>query len=247
MVELALEVNDLSVAYHDLVVLKGATLSVPKGEVIALLGPNGAGKSTLLKACMGLLPTLNGEIKFFGDNLNSVRKRVGYMPQAAEVDWDFPTTVLDTVMMGAYGRMGWFRRPDRQARLDALEALQKVGISELANRQISQLSGGQKQRTFMARILTQNPDFYVMDEPFAGVDAASERTLTKVLQDLKSQGKTIVIVHHDLSTVKNFCSWVALLSEGRVFSAGPIDKVFKADTVARAYGIDNALFDQEAE
>lgn len=247
MSELALEVNDLSVAYHDLVVLKGATLSVPQGEVIALLGPNGAGKSTLLKACMGLLPALNGEIKFFGNDLDAVRKRVGYMPQAAEVDWDFPTTVLDTVMMGAYGRVGWFHRPGKQAKADALVALEKVGIPELANRQISQLSGGQKQRTFMARILTQDPDFYVMDEPFAGVDAASEQAITKVLQELKTSGKTIVIVHHDLSTVKNFCSWVALLAEGRVFASGPIEDVFKADTVAKAYGIDSTLFGQDGE
>ncbi|MBV7363368.1 ABC transporter ATP-binding protein [Actinomycetaceae bacterium TAE3-ERU4] len=247
MTKNALSVTDLSVAYHDLVVLKGANLSVPEGEVIALLGPNGAGKSTLLKACMGLLPPLAGEVSFFGQPLNKVRKRVGYMPQAAEVDWDFPTTVLDTVIMGSYGKLGWLRRPGAEVKAAAMKALEKVGIPELASRQISQLSGGQKQRTFMARILTQDPDLFVMDEPFAGVDAASERAITSVLRELKEAGKTIIIVHHDLSTVKNFCSWVALLGGGKVMEAGPIEEVFRAETVAKAYGIDGSLFESEGK
>lgn len=242
MTNYALEVNDLSVAYHDRVVLKQANLCVPEGEVIALLGPNGAGKSTLLKACMGLLPTLAGEVKFFGSSLTQVRARVGYMPQAAEVDWDFPTTVLDTVVMGTYGKIGWLRHPGKQSRQAAYEALEQVGIPELAHRQISQLSGGQKQRTFMARILAQDPDFYVMDEPFAGVDAASEQAITQVLAELRKKGKTIIIVHHDLRTVKNFCSWVALLSEGRMQAYGSLAEVFQAELVAKTYGIEAEIF-----
>lgn len=239
----ALTVSDLSVAYHDRVVLKSANLVVPEGEVIALLGPNGAGKSTLLKACMGLLPPLAGEVRFFEEPISKVRARIGYMPQAAEVDWDFPTTVLDTVSMGTYGKLGWFKRAGRKSRKIAMDALEQVGIPELADRQISQLSGGQKQRTFMARILAQDPDFYVMDEPFAGVDAASERAITKVLGQLRELGKTIVIVHHDLRTVKNFCSWVALLADGEVQAYGPIAEVFQADIVAKTYGIDSAIFE----
>lgn len=238
----ALEIKDLSVAYHDRVVLSHVDLTVPVGEVVALLGPNGAGKSTLLKAAMELLNPLAGQIEFYGQPLAKVRKKVGYMPQAAEVDWDFPTTVLDTVMMGTYGQVGWFRRPGAQAQQVAQEALEKVGIADLGDRQISQLSGGQKQRTFMARILAQQPELFVMDEPFAGVDAASEAAITKVLNELKEQGKTIIIVHHDLSTVRNFCSWVALLSEGQVLAAGPVEKVFKADLVSKAYGIENSVF-----
>lgn len=241
----ALTVRDLTVAYHDNLVLKGANLDVPQGEVIALLGTNGAGKSTLLKAAMGLLTPLAGSVRFFGKPLDSVRKQVGYMPQAAEVDWDFPTTVFDTVMMGSYGRLGWIRRPGTKEREQAHQALEMVGIADLSDRQISQLSGGQKQRTFMARILMQDPDLYVMDEPFAGVDAASERAITQVLLRLREAGKTIVIVHHDLSTVRSFCSWVALLSNGTVQASGPIDQVFTADAVSKAYGIDAAVFGGE--
>ncbi|OKL47221.1 manganese ABC transporter ATP-binding protein [Boudabousia liubingyangii] len=233
----AIEINDLTVAYHDNVVLQGVNLSLPEGEVTALLGANGAGKSTLLKASLNLEPPLRGQVSFFGQPFDAVRARVGYMPQAAQVDWDFPTTVFDTVLMGTYGNLGWFRRPKKPQYEAAQAALAKVGIEDLAQRQISQLSGGQKQRTFMARILAQDPDLFLMDEPFAGVDAASEKALTEVLIDLKNQGKTIVIVHHDLSTVKNFCTWAVLLGNKQVISSGPVEQVFTADALHRAYGI----------
>lgn len=231
---------DLTVAYHDRIVLEHAHAHLPAGEVMAILGPNGAGKSTLLKAALGLVPTLGGHTTFFGQPLSRVRHRVGYMPQSAEVDWDFPTTVGDVVSMGTYGRLGWLRRPSGQQRHAVHQALETVGISDLADRHISQLSGGQKQRTFMARILAQDPDLYIMDEPFAGVDAASERAIVRSLEQLRDQGKTIFLVHHDLSTVRNFCSWVTLMNAGHIIACGPLASAFTPEIVHRAYGFDDA-------
>lgn len=242
MHQIAFKVQNLAVAYHDRLVLQVDHLAVPAGEVIALLGPNGAGKSTLLKAALGLIPALNGQVEFFGQPLKQVRKLVGYMPQAAEVDWDFPATVLDTVLMGTYGKVGWWRRTGKQEKALAQRALHQVGIADLHNRQISQLSGGQKQRTFMARILAQDPELFIMDEPFAGVDMASQHAIIKVLNQLRQQGKTVIIVHHDLSTIRQFCTWVGLLQDGKVRSAGPIDDVFKPEVVAEIYGLHESIF-----
>lgn len=225
-------------AYGERPVLNQLSLSVPQGETLALLGANGAGKSTTLKAALGLIPVLSGSARFFGQPLAKVRQRVGYMPQAAEVDWNFPTTVADVVTMGTYGRLGWCRRPGRKSRDRSLTALEQVGIPELADRHIAQLSGGQKQRTFLARILAQDPELFIMDEPFAGVDAGSERAITSVLRDLHGRGKTIVIVHHNLATVRDFCTWTALLKDGAAHAHGPTAEVFRASTVAEAYGLD---------
>lgn len=233
------QIDNLTVAYHDRVVLENASLTLPQSEVMAILGPNGAGKSTLIKAALGLIPPLAGTVRFFGQPLSKVRTRVGYMPQSAEVDWDFPTTVRDAVAMGTYGKLGWVRRfTSKQADLvDA--ALETVGITDLADRQISQLSGGQKQRTFMARILAQDPDLYIMDEPFAGVDAASESAIVKALATLKDRGKTILIVHHDLSTVKKFCTWSTLMNNGHVVATGPLEDTFVPELVHKAYGFND--------
>ncbi|WP_336249951.1 ABC transporter ATP-binding protein [Stomatohabitans albus] len=228
--------NNLTVAYRDRVVLHDVSIEVPSGAVMGILGPNGAGKSTLLKAIMGLVPCLDGQSIFFGSSLNQSRRRVGYMPQAAEVDWDFPTTVLDVVTMGTYGSLGWWRRPGQKERQRAIDALDQVGIADLADRQISELSGGQKQRTFVARILAQDPDLFFMDEPFAGVDVVSERAIRKVLTQLREAGKTIVIVHHDLSTVREFCTHVTLLNQGRVVASGPLETAFTTEIVQEAYG-----------
>ena len=230
-------IESLSVAYHDRVALRAVSLTVPPGEVMAVLGPNGAGKSTLVKAAMGLVPTLAGTVRFFGRDLDRARRRVAYMPQAAQVDWDFPTTVRDVVAMGTYGRLGWWRRPGAAERRSVEAALESVGIPDLAGRQISELSGGQKQRTFVARILAQDPDLYIMDEPFAGVDAASERAIVDVLLGLRQAGKTIIIVHHDLSTVRRFCSWATLLSDGSLVSTGPLEEAFTTEAVHQAYGL----------
>ena len=235
-------VEHLSVAYHARPVVKDVTLTIPDGSVTAILGPNGAGKSTLLKASMGLVPSLAGSVRFFGQELSRCRDRVAYMPQTAEVDWDFPTTVRDVVTMGTYARLGWWRRPGAAERATAMEALERVGIPELAGRQISQLSGGQKQRVFMARTLAQEPDLYLLDEPFAGVDVASEQAIMQVLRSLRDEGRTIVVVHHDLSTVRRFCTHAVLLSDGLLVAAGPLEEAFTAQTLHRAYGLsDEAL------
>ncbi len=235
-------VEHLSVAYHDKPVVKDVSLSIPPGSVTAVLGPNGAGKSTLLKAVMGLIPSLAGTVSFFGQDLGRARRKVAYMPQTAEVDWDFPTTVRDVVTMGTYARLGWWRRPGAAQRATAAQALERVGIPELADRQISQLSGGQKQRVFMARTLAQEPDLYLLDEPFAGVDVASEQAIMQVLRSLRDEGRTIVVVHHDLSTVRRFCTHAVLLSDGLLVAAGPLAEAFTPQTLHRAYGLsDEAL------
>ncbi|MDO5720611.1 MAG: metal ABC transporter ATP-binding protein [Actinomycetaceae bacterium] len=231
-------IDNLTVAYHDRIVLEHASMTLPPGEVMAILGPNGAGKSTLIKSALNLVPPLGGEVRFFGEPLSRVRTRVGYMPQSAEVDWDFPTTVADAVAMGTFGKLGWLRRPGAKEHEAVQRAMETVGISDLADRQISQLSGGQKQRTFMARILAQDPDLYIMDEPFAGVDAASEQAIVNALAQLRQAGKTILIVHHDLATVREFCSWVTLLNNGRVVATGPLSEAFTTENVHKAYGFD---------
>ncbi|MFC5369510.1 metal ABC transporter ATP-binding protein [Arcanobacterium bovis] len=231
-----LSVTDMCVAYREELVLDRVSFELPAGEIMGIVGPNGAGKSTLMRAMLDLVPTLAGEAAFFGKQLRHVRKRIGYMPQQSDVDWDFPATVYDVVMMGTYGSLGWLRRPRSKQKRAVERALAQVGISDLAGRQIGQLSGGQKQRTFLARTLVADPDLILMDEPFAGVDVASEKAIVKALIDLRAKGKTIVLVHHDLSTLANFCSWVLLLNKC-VTAAGPIHDVFHPHIVEKTYGV----------
>lgn len=232
-----LQVTGLSVAYQDRLALKRVDVHVPAGHTMAVIGPNGAGKSTLVKAAMGLVPALTGQVSFFGTSLDEARRKVAYMPQAAEVDWDFPTTVRDVVTMGTYGRLGWFRRPGAREREAVDAALEAAGITDLADRQISHLSGGQKQRAFVARTLVQDPELYIMDEPFAGVDVASEKAITKVLTNLRAAGKTVVVVHHDLATVRSFCTWATILNQGELVACGPLEESFTHDNLHRAYGL----------
>jgi len=222
----ALSVSGLSFAYRDSLVLREVTFDLPQGVVLGVVGPNGAGKSTLLKAVVGLLKPTKG----------TVRRRVGYMRQASSVDWDFPTTVSDVVVMGTYGALGWFRRPGKKEHAVAAAALERVGITHLANRPISQLSGGERQRTFLARLLAQQSDLLLLDEPFAGVDAASQDTITTVLHGLRDEGRTVIIVHHDLGTVPTLCDWTCLLNR-TVMSFGPTSEVFTDETVKQAYGL----------
>ena len=198
-------------------------LQLPEGKLIAIVGPNGAGKSTLLKAILGLVQPITGWVEVFGEPYAQRRSWVGYVPQRESVDWDFPTTALDVVTMGLYGRMGWFRRPAPRHRELALECLEKVGIRDLARRQISQLSGGQQQRVFLARALAQDARLYLMDEPFAGVDATTERAILALLKELRSQGRTVVAVHHDLQTVAEYFDHVVLLNM-RLVAEGPIGR-----------------------
>ncbi len=232
----ALSVSGLSFAYRDSLVLREVTLDLPQGVVLGVIGPNGAGKSTLLKAVVGLLKPAKGTVACFGQPLQKVRRRVGYMRQASSVDWDFPTTVSDVVLMGTYGGLGWFRRPGTKERDVAVAALKRVGIPHLAHRPISQLSGGERQRTFLARLLAQQPDLLLLDEPFAGVDAASQEAITSVLHELRDEGRTVVIVHHDLATVPTLCDWTCLLNR-TVMGFGPTKDVFTDEMVKQAYGL----------
>lgn len=234
-------VENISASYRDRLALSGVSFTVPSGEIMAILGPNGAGKSTLIKAMLELIPRVSGKAEFFGKNLSRVRKCIAYMPQSASIDWDFPARVKDVVLMGTYTHLGWLRRPGRKEHQAAQAAMEQLDISDLANRQISELSGGQKQRTFVARALAADADLLVMDEPFAGVDMKSEKTILQVLRSLASSGKTVLLVHHDLATVREFCSSVLLLREGNLVASGPLDTTFTAKSISQAYGIEGAL------
>lgn len=242
----AIEVHDLSVAYHTQPVLWDVELDLPEGQLIAIVGPNGAGKSTLLKSILGLVRPLTGRIRVFGKPYSRRRSWVGYVPQRESVDWDFPTNALDVVTMGLYGRVGWFRRPSRHHRETALACLDKVGIRDLAGRQISQLSGGQQQRVFLARALAQDARLYLMDEPFAGVDATTERAILTLLKELRSTGKTVIAVHHDLQTVAEYFDHVVLLNM-RLVAAGPIATTFTDENLQRTYGGRLTVLAQAAE
>lgn len=238
--DMALSTRQLTVSYHNQPVLWDINLEVPAGVMAGIVGPNGAGKSTLIKSLLGLVPTLSGEVLVHGQPYASQRKRVGYVPQRSSVDWDFPTTALDVVTMGLYGRLGWFRRPGRKERQEALDALEMVGMSAFADRQISQLSGGQQQRVFLARALVQQADVYFLDEPMAGVDATTERAIIDILRRLRDDGKTVIVVHHDLQTVRSYFDWLLLLNV-RVIASGNTDDVFDINHLRQAYGGQIAL------
>ncbi len=231
----AIEVRDLTVAYRDKPVLWDIDLTVPSGVLMAIVGPNGAGKTTFIKSILGLIRTAAGQIRIFGKQYEQQRRLVAYVPQRGSVDWDFPTSVLDVVMMGLYGRLGWFKRPRKNERRLALEALEKVGMQDFADRQISQLSGGQQQRVFLARALVQEAEIYLMDEPFQGVDATTERAIVTLLRDLRAADKTVVVVHHDLQTVSEYFDHVMLLNVRRIAS-GPADEVFTEENLRLTYG-----------
>jgi len=230
-----LEIHDLTVAYHKRPVLWGVDVEVPAGQLVGVIGPNGAGKSTLIKAAMGLLPVSSGWVKVFGRPVKDNLRRVGYVPQRESVDWDFPVSVMDVVLMGRYGHLGLFKRPRKEDREVARECLEKVKMLPYADRQISNLSGGQQQRVFLARALAQESDLYFMDEPFAGVDAATEAAIVTILQELKDQGKTLLVVHHDLPTAKTYFDSLLLLNM-RVVAFGPTEEVFNYDLLQSTYG-----------
>ncbi|AHC13966.1 metal ABC transporter ATP-binding protein [Salinispira pacifica] len=230
-----LNTKDLTVAYDSKPAIWDVDLQVPAGVLMGIVGPNGAGKSTFIKAALDLIPKAGGSVEFFGERYSRVRSRVGYVPQRGSVDWDFPTTVLDVITMGLYHNLGWIRRPGKKERSQAQNALEQVGLSEFANRQINQLSGGQQQRTFLARALVQDADLYFMDEPFAAVDALTESAIIEILHELRSRGKTVVVVHHDLQTVADYFDWVALLNVSLVAS-GPVSEVFTQELIEKTYG-----------
>ena len=237
---LALHVEDLTVAYHGKPVLWDIDVNIPPGVLAAVVGPNGAGKSTLLKAVLGLVRPTAGHITIHGAPYRERRREVAYVPQRTAVDWDFPTTALDVVLMGRYGHLGWLRRPGRAERERALAALAAMGIADLAKRQISQLSGGQQQRVFLARALVQEARLYLLDEPLAGVDAPTERAIIALLRSLRDAGKTLLVVHHDLQTVATYFDWLVLLNV-RVIAQGPVAQVYTGEHLRRTYGGQIAL------
>ncbi|MFU8859753.1 MAG: metal ABC transporter ATP-binding protein [Cyclonatronaceae bacterium] len=230
-----IEVHDLTVAYRKKPVLWDIDFDVPEGKLIAVVGPNGAGKSTLIKTIMGLIDPVSGKILVYGKPVDRERRRIAYVPQRESVDWDFPISVYELVLMGRYSHLRLFRRPGRNDRRIAEDALEKVGMTEFAGRQISQLSGGQQQRVFLARALAQQADIYLMDEPLAGVDAATETTIFELLRVLRNEGKTVIVVHHDLQTVSGNFDWVMLLNL-RLVAFGPREEVFTAENLQKAYG-----------
>jgi len=244
--ELPIQIHDMTVAYHRKPVLWDVDLVVPEGKLVGIVGPNGAGKSTMIKAIMELVPKASGWVEIYGKPYAEQRRLIGYVPQRESVDWDFPISALEVVLMGRYGRIGWLRRPGRKDRQAAVEALDKVGMGEFRDRQISQLSGGQQQRIFLARALAQDARIYLMDEPFAGVDAATERAIIDILVELRRQGRTILVVHHDLQTVTQYFDWVIMLNM-RVVASGPTDEAFTDVNLQKTYGGRLTVLSQAAQ
>lgn len=230
-----LEVHDLTVAYDNKPVLWNADFSIPAGKMVGIVGPNGAGKSTLLKAIMGLVPVASGFVNIDGSSLKKSRSKIAYVPQKESVDWDFPATVLDVVEMGRYGKRSLFKRLTKNDKEIAIEALKQVKMLDFSNRHISELSGGQQQRVFIARALAQGAEVYFMDEPFAGVDMASEKAIIDILLALKKQGKTIFVVHHDLQSAMDYFDWMIFLNT-RIVASGPIKDVFTTEILQKTYG-----------
>lgn len=241
-----LSIHDMTVAYHRKPVLWDVDYDAPAGKLIGIVGPNGAGKSTLIKAALDLVPKASGRVLIYGLPYRSQRHLVGYVPQRESVDWDFPVNALDVVTMGRYGKIGWCLPVARKHRQLAMMALERVGLGDFAKRQISQLSGGQQQRVFLARALVQDAQLYLMDEPFAGVDASTEKAIVRILQDLRSDGKTCIVVHHDLQTVPDYFDEVLLLNM-RVVASGPTAQVFTRDNLQRTYGGRLTLLDEAAQ
>jgi manganese/zinc/iron transport system ATP- binding protein len=229
------EVHDLTVSYDKRPVLWNVDVSFPEGQIIGIIGPNGAGKSTLIKAIMGLLPCESGWVRIYGESLARRRRDVGYVPQRESVDWDFPVTVRDVVLMGTYGRLGLFRRPGRAERELCEKCLDQVGLTALGDRQISNLSGGQRQRVFLARALAQDCRIYLMDEPFVGVDAATEQAIIELLRSMQQQGRTLLVVHHDLQTAPEYFDSILMLNL-RLVAFGPTRDVFTASLLQKTYG-----------
>jgi manganese/zinc/iron transport system ATP- binding protein len=241
-----LVVDDLTVAYHRKPVIWDVAFELPPASLVGVVGPNGAGKSTLLKAVMDLVPRASGRVSVFGQPYRAARQRVGYVPQRESVDWDFPVDALDVVTMGLYRKIGWCLPVRKKHRQAAMEALRRVGIADLAQRQISQLSGGQQQRTFLARALVQDADLYLMDEPFAAVDASTEKAIVEILRELKAKRQTAVVIHHDLQTVREYFDYVILLNM-RVVAHGPAEQVFTAENLQKTYGGRLTLLDEVSE
>ncbi|HSX11866.1 MAG TPA: ABC transporter ATP-binding protein [Rhabdochlamydiaceae bacterium] len=239
----ALKVEYLSVNYDKTPILWEVSFEIPAGKLVGIIGPNGAGKSTLLKAVLGMVHSLSGTVEFFGKPLKKMKSKLAYVPQRTEVDWDFPITVLEVVLMGRYHKLGLFKWASKQDKEAALKALEMVGMESFASRQISELSGGQQQRVFIARALVQEAELYFMDEPFAGVDMATEKAIIVLLNELKAQGKTLFIVHHDLNTVEHYFDYIVLLNTCLI-AYGPTHQEFHEENIRRTYGKSSLLLEE---
>lgn len=230
----AIRVENLYVSYYGNTVLQNIHFSTEKGKLIGIIGPNGAGKSTLMKAILGLIRRDKGTVEVFETSVKDVRKQLAYVPQRSQIDWDFPITVIDTVMIGTYPKLGVFRRPKKTEKTWALECLKKVGMEDFSNRQIGELSGGQQQRVFLARALAQQAEMYFLDEPFVGVDVTSEEMIIRILKELRDEGKTVFVVHHDLSTVTDYFDELILINK-ELIEFGAVEKVFRPECMTKAY------------
>jgi manganese/zinc/iron transport system ATP- binding protein len=236
----------VTVAYQRRPVLWDIDYDAPRGALVGIVGPNGAGKSTLIKAVLGLVPLASGRIEIFGKPHAKERRSVGYVPQRESVDWDLPVSALDVVAMGRYGRIGWLRPVSKAHKTAALRCLEEVGLADLASRQISQLSGGQQQRVFLARALAQEAELYLMDEPLAGVDAATEKSIIELLRRLRDRGKTCLVVHHDVQSIREYFDHVILLNR-RIVAAGPTRDVFHEENLRKTYGGRLTLLEEAGE
>lgn len=229
-----IEIKNISVAYDETTVLENVNLNIKRGDFLALMGPNGAGKSTLLKTILNFIKPIGGEIKIKGKLYKEVRKKIAYVPQRGSVDWDFPITLFDVVEMGCYGRVGFLKKINKTEKKNVERVIEKVGLTEFKERQISKLSGGQQQRAFLARAILQNAEIYLMDEPFQGVDSKTEKAIVEILKELKKSGKTLIVVHHDLQTVTSYFDAVAFINK-TIVTAGPVEDVFNEENIEKTY------------
>jgi manganese/zinc/iron transport system ATP- binding protein len=234
MTNIVMKINNLSVAYDRKNVLNSITIDIPSSKLISIIGPNGAGKSTFLKSIIGLIDAKYDKISFFGNSYKDFRKKIAYVPQRSSIDWDFPTNVFDTVLMGTYGKLGWFKKPGKLEKQKTYEVLEKLEITDLKKRQIGKLSGGQQQRVFIARALLQEAEIFLMDEPFQGVDATTEIKIINILKELRDNGKTVLCVHHDLTTVEDYFDYVMFLNK-RIIDFGVTKDVFNNENLKKTY------------
>ncbi len=232
--EKAITVKELHISYHGNEAIRDISFSIEQSSMVGIIGPNGAGKSTLIKGILGLIPIDKGTVRFFGKETEEVRKKIAYVPQRSNIDWTFPITVIDTVLIGTYPSLGFFKLPKKREKALALESLKKVGLEEYRDRQIGELSGGQQQRVFLARALVQQPELLLLDEPFVGIDVTSEETIVSILKELQKEGKTIVVVHHDLSKANSYFDQLLLLNKELV-KYGDVESVLKQEVMSKAY------------
>lgn len=239
----AIRVEQLHVSYYGTEVVRNINFSFARGNLIGIIGPNGAGKSTLIKALLELIPKDKGTVQIYGKSVKQMRKEIAYVPQRSNIDWDFPITVLDTVLLGTYPKLGLFRRPKKAERAFALQCLEKVGLQDYSKRQIAELSGGQQQRVFLARALAQDAECFFLDEPFVGIDMTSEKMIITILKKLRDEGKTVFVVHHDLTKVEEYFNELILINK-ELIESGPVQRVIRPEVMTKAYNMDFNLLNK---